>query len=186
MPKKWPVLRSMVDKSYSIFSIRTDTARSPRTEREHDFYVLDTSDWVSVIPITGDHKVVMVKQYRHGTREVTLETPGGLMELGDNPEAAVRRELLEETGYQSSEYSKIGFLHPHPALFNNRLHIFSALDVKKVSEGNQDDAEDIEVVLVPLAEIPDLITEGIITHALVVAGFYYYFLKTKAEKLKEI
>jgi 8-oxo-dGTP pyrophosphatase MutT (NUDIX family) len=121
----------------------------------------------------------MIRQYRHGSREVTLEIPGGLVDPGDTPEGAACRELLEETGYQAEEYVKIGVSNPNPAIFNNRCYTFIARNVRKVSDPKLDQAEDIEVVLVPLSDIPDLIRKGKIDHAIVISAFYLYFLQSQ-------
>ena len=80
MIKPWPCTRSQSKESYRVFSIRKDTSISPRTGIEHDFYIIESRDWVNIIPITIDHQVVMIRQYRHGSREVTLEIPGGLLD----------------------------------------------------------------------------------------------------------
>jgi len=176
MIKPWPYVRSQMNQSYRIFSIRTDTVLSPRTGAEHDFYVIETRDWVNIIPITTDQQVVMVKQYRHGSRQVTLEIPGGIVDPGDTPEEAASRELLEETGYQADEWVKIGEVSPNPAIFNNRAHTFVARNLKKVGDPSPDQTEDIEVVLVPISNIPQLIRTGTIDHAIVMAAFYWYFV----------
>jgi len=143
----------------------------------HDFYIIESRDWINVIPLTADHQVVMIRQYRHGSREITLEIPGGLLDPGDTPEKAAVRELSEETGYQAEEYTEIGVSNPNPAIFNNRCYTYVARNVKKVSDLRLDQAEDIEVVLVPLSEIPGLIRNGKIDHAIVISAFYFYFLK---------
>lgn len=176
MIKPWPCIRSQSVQSFRIFSIRADTALSPRTRAEHDFYVIETRDWVNIIPITADHQVVMVRQYRHGSREVTLEIPGGLVDPGDTPEKAAARELLEETGYQAEELMKIGGVNPNPAIFNNRCYTFVARNVKKIRDPMPDQTEDIEVALIPLVDIPELIRKGEIDHAIVISAFYWYFL----------
>ena len=176
MPGPWPLVRSALDKSYGIFSVRTDTAGCPRTGQEHDFFVLDSPDWVNVIPLTADDNVVMVSQYRHGTRSICLEIPGGLANPGDTPAEAARRELLEETGYDAEELSFLGSACPQPAIMNNRSVTFLARDVAKVQEPQLDDTEDIEVVLVPLSAIPDMIREGEITNAMVILAFYWHFM----------
>jgi 8-oxo-dGTP pyrophosphatase MutT (NUDIX family) len=144
---------------------------------EHDFYILESSDWINVIPLTADDKVVMIRQYRHGSREVTLEIPGGLVDPGDTPKKAAARELLEETGYQAKKWLKIGVVNPNPALFNNHCHTFLAQDVNKGADPTPDQTEDIEVVLIPLADIPKLILKGKFDHAMVITAFCHYFLR---------
>jgi ADP-ribose pyrophosphatase len=181
MIKPWKRIRSRPAQSFRVFSIRTDTAISPRTGTEHDFYIIESRDWVNIIPLTDDHQVVMIRQYRHGSREVTLEIPGGLVDPGDTPEDAACRELLEETGYQAEEYVKIGVSNPNPAIFSNRCYTFIARNVTKVSDPRPDQTEDIEVVLIPLSDIPGLIRKGEIYHAIVIAAFSWYFLRTNSQ-----
>lgn len=176
MPKPWPLIRSRPNRSYHVFSVRTDTACCPRTGQEHDFYILESQDWINVIPLTPDEQVVMVKQYRHGTREITLEIPGGLVDAGDTPADAARRELLEETGYEAKEVLFLGSACPQPAILNNRSITYLARDVRKVQAPQLDDTEDIEIVLVPLSEIPNLIRKGEIDNAMVILAFYWYLM----------
>ncbi len=177
MIKPWKLIRSKSSHSFQVFSIRTDTTISPRTGRKHDFYIIKSNDWVNIIPLTVDHQVVMIKQYRHGSREVTLEVPGGLVEAGDTPKRAAARELLEETGYQAKKWMRIGVVNPNPALFNNRCYTFLAQDTRKVSGPSPDQTEDIEVILIPLAKIPGLILKGNIDHAMVITAFTHYLLR---------
>jgi len=176
MPEPWPLIRSTPDKSYRVFSVRTDTVRSPRTGKEHDFYVIESADWVNIIPLTSDNQVVMVRQYRHGTRQISLEIPGGLVNPQDTPLDTARKELLEETGYQAEEITLIGTAHPQPALFNNRCFTFLATNVRKTAALDLDEGEDIEVALISLSDIPRLIREGEITNAMVILAFYWYFI----------
>jgi 8-oxo-dGTP pyrophosphatase MutT (NUDIX family) len=179
MIKPWPCIRSQPKQSFRVFSIRTDTSISPRTGTKHNFYIIESRDWINIIPLTADDRVVMVKQYRHGSREITLEIPGGLVDPGDTPKKAAYRELLEETGYQAKDWLKIGVVNPNPAIFNNRCYTFMARNVKKVRDPMPDQAEDIEVVLIPLFDIPELIRKRKIDHAMVITAFYYYFLRTQ-------
>lgn len=172
MLKPWPLVRSEPGPSYRVFSLRTDTARSPRTGEEYNFFLMQSPDWVSVIPITGSGEVLLVRQYRHGSRSFSLETPGGLVDEGEDPQEAARRELLEETGCQAESLRLLGSFSPQPAVFTNRLHVYLATGVRQVSDLRQDAGEDLEVLAVPRDEIPRLIRQGEIQHGLVIAGFY--------------
>ena len=185
MIKPWKRIRSQPAQSFRVFSVRTDTTISPRTGIEHDFYVIETRDWINIIPLTDDDQVVMIRQYRHGSREVTLEIPGGLVDPGDTPKKAAVRELLEETGYQAKKWAKIGIVNPNPALFNNRCYTFLAQGVKEVTDPTPDQTEDIEVVLIPLKKMSGLILKEKIDHAMVITAFTHYFLRYP-ESLKKI
>ena len=176
-PKLWTIVSSTRDRSYRVFDLRTDRARSPRTGQEHDFYVLETPPWVNVIPLTPAGEVVMIEQYRHGIRDITLEIPGGLIERGDTPEQSALRELREETGYRGGEMIDLRFVFPNPAIQNNRCYTFLAKDVVPAGSQAMDDKEDIEIVLFPLTEIPRFIRDGRITHSLVIAAFYRLFME---------
>jgi 8-oxo-dGTP pyrophosphatase MutT (NUDIX family) len=138
---------------------------------------LESNDWINVIPLTPQKEVVMIYQYRHGIRDNTLEIPGGILEERDSPEAAARRELYEETGYKETEMLLLGSVHTNPAFLNNRCFTYLAKDVSLAGEQELDDKEDIEVVLKPLSDIPRLIREGKITHSLVLAAFYRFYME---------
>jgi len=176
-PKPWEIVLSERRESLSIFGMRVDRAESHRNGKAHDFYVLESGSWVNVIPITPAQEVVLIRQYRHGTREVTLEIPGGIVEPGDSPQEAARRELKEETGYEAEKMVDLGFVHPNPAFLDNRCYTFLAPGAFRAGPQTQDEKEDIHVLLEPLAEIPRLIREGMITHSLVVAAFYRFFME---------
>ncbi len=176
-PKQWEIIDSNIDKSYSVFNLRTDRARSPRTGEDHDFFILESEPWVNIIPLTVNQEVVLIQQYRHGIRDITLEIPGGLVEPGDSPEEAACRELREETGYHAREMIFLGEVYPNPAIQNNHCYSFLARDVWPVGKQDLDDKEDIEVVLYPLEMIPELIRKGEIKHSLVLAAFYRFFME---------
>lgn len=176
MIKEWELIESKLDRDYRVFRIMSEMALSPRTNRVGAFYTIDTRDWVNIVPLTAKGEVVMIRQYRHGSKEVTLEIPGGLVDDEDHKEAALR-ELLEETGYAGDHVKLLGSVNPNPAIFNNICHTYFVRNVKKIAEKSLDPDEDIEVVHVPIREVPSLIERGMINHALVVIGFYFYFMK---------
>jgi ADP-ribose pyrophosphatase len=177
LPKPWTIISSHVDQSYRVFNLRHDRASSPRTHQTYDFYVLESPPWVNVIPLTPENEVVLIRQFRLGIRDIALEIPGGLVEDSDSPEEAARRELWEETGYREETMIPLSFVHPNPAIQNNRCYTFLARNAQPTGHRNQDEREDIEVVLKPLSDIPRLIREGTITHALVIAAFYRFFME---------
>ncbi len=175
--KPWTIISSHVDKSYGLFNLRRDRGRSPRTNEIYDFYVLESPAWVNIIPLTPTKDIVLIRQYRFGIRDMTLEIPGGLMEPSDSPEETARRELREETGYREKTLIPLGTVHPNPAIQNNLCYTFLAKDVLPAGQLIQDEREDIEVVIQPLSEIPSLIRDGRISHSLVIAAFYRFYME---------
>ncbi len=175
MIESWKKRSSKLLGDYRIFQLRRDRSRSPRTGKEHDFYVLDTGDWINVVPITSDGQIVLIRQYRHGTEEVTLEIPGGMVDNADgSPRDSAERELLEETGYAADTFVHIGTVTPNPAILNNRCHTYLAINARPVGPPQLDGSEDIEFELIDQNAIPHLVVSGRITHALVIAAFYFY------------
>lgn len=173
VPKRWEVLGSEPLCECRVFSVSRLRSRSPRDGGEHAFFRIDAADWVNVVPITTAGDLVLIRQYRHGAGEVTLEIPGGMVDPGESPAAAAARELLEETGYVAAELHQIGRSNPNPALFGNRLHTFLARGCERVGEQRNEGHEETVVELVPRAEIAGLVRAGHIDHALVLAGLYH-------------
>jgi 8-oxo-dGTP pyrophosphatase MutT (NUDIX family) len=184
--KPWKLVSSKMDSSYPIFNLRTDRAISPRTQKAHDFYILESLDWVNVIPITIENDVVLIRQYRHGIRDITLEIPGGIIEKKDTPERAALRELKEETGYSTPDIIELSSVYPNPAFLDNRCYTFLAKDVSPAGGQDQDEKEDIEILLKPLEEIPRLIKRGEISHSLILAAFYRFFMEYKLGEISDL
>lgn len=176
--KPWQeISRSSLAKT-RVFDLMVSRMRSPDGSHEDDFYSLDTFDWVNIIPLTADQEVVLVRQFRHGTREALLETPGGIIDEkhGGNPEQAARTELREETGREATRLIQLGWNHPNPAIQSNRCFFYLAENVAVVGEQQLDEAEDISVELYPLVDVPDLIAAGEISHSLSISAFFYLAL----------
>jgi len=177
-PRQWEVIETEELQECKVFAVSRCMARSPLTGEIHPFFRIEAGDWVNVVPITADDQLVMVRQYRHGSREITLEIPGGIVDPGETPAEAAARELLEETGYRAERVEAIGSVNPNPALFENRCHTFLASKVVRVAEIQNTRLEETSVELVPLADIPDQLRRGRIDHALVVVALYWHALKT--------
>jgi 8-oxo-dGTP pyrophosphatase MutT (NUDIX family) len=175
-PRPWQVVETHDLEDCRVFRVRRSLARSPATGRVHPFFRLDAADWVNVVPVTRDGRVVMVRQYRIGADAVTLEIPGGIVDPGESPAEAAARELLEETGHRAERIDALGALNPNPALFGNRVHSFVARGVVPAAPVRNGETEETVVELVPLSEIPARVRAGEIDHALVVAAFHWLAL----------
>ncbi len=175
-PRRWELVETEELQECKVFAVSRTMARSPITGEIHPFFRIEAGEWVNVVPITADDELVMVRQYRHGSREITLEIPGGIVDPGETPAEAAARELLEETGYRAERVEAIGIVNPNPALFENRCHTFLAPGAVRVAEIQNTQLEETSVELVPVAEIPDQLRQGRIDHALVVAALYWYVL----------
>jgi 8-oxo-dGTP pyrophosphatase MutT (NUDIX family) len=171
----WELVESHLDRSYGLFSVAVNRCRSPRTGNVHEFQVLRSPDWVAVVALTPDNKMVMVRQFRHGTRELSLETPGGLVKSGQSPEQSGREELEEETGYRASTLELLGWMHPMPALFTNRFYVYLARDCQPTGRRNPDETEEVETVLLPVQEIRDYVRSGKITCGVMIAALHLFF-----------
>lgn len=171
-PRTWKRLGSGREHDYRILKIREDRVVNPRNGTEHPVALVECPDWVNVIPVTRDGRLVFVRQFRFGTWADSLEIPGGMLEAGESPEEAAARELEEETGYRAGRLERLGFVHPNPAVQTNRCHLFRALDCEEVHAGRQDDGEDVSVELHEREDLPRLLGTQV-THALVLAAFLF-------------
>jgi ADP-ribose pyrophosphatase len=172
-PKPWPEVERELMADCRIFTVSRTLARSPTTGATHPFYRIDSPDWVNIAAFTERDELVMVRQYRHGERAVTLELPGGMVDLGESPGDAAVRELLEETGYRAERVKWIGRVNPNPALFGNRTDSFLARGVRPVAAIQNGHTEETSVELVPRARLHEVTREGRISSALVIAALYW-------------
>jgi ADP-ribose pyrophosphatase len=177
MIQPWKKIGSKVLGDFRIFKLRSDLYVSPRTGKEHDFFVLDSVNWVNVIALTPDGRLVMVEQYRPGSNTVELEIPGGMMDAADSgPAAAAARELREETGYEGENARVLGRIHSNPAILNNITYTVLIENCRLLHPTQMDHAEDLATRLVPSAEIPKLVAGEKIGHSLVVVALYHFDL----------
>lgn len=175
-PLEWRPLTSERVADCRVFKVRRDVSAALRDGREHDFYVIEAPDWINVIPLTDDGRVVLIEQYRHGSREISLEIPGGMVDDGESPAETAARELLEETGYAARSLVSLGRARPNPAIQDNWIHTYVARNVEFRGAPASDGTEQTRTLLVPLREIPSLIADELITHALVVLAFHKLML----------
>ncbi|HEY4416315.1 MAG TPA: NUDIX hydrolase [Verrucomicrobiae bacterium] len=177
MIRPWQKIRSQLVGDFRIFKLRSDFKISPRTGKEHDFFILDCVNWVNVIAVTPDKKLVMVEQYRHGSNTVELEVPGGLMDAGENdPVATAVRELREETGYEGKDARELGRVWSNPAILSNTTFTILIENCELKHGVEFDSGEDLVTRLVPVADIPRLLAEGKIGHSLVVVALSHFDL----------
>ena len=175
-PPAWEVIGRETLQDCRVFRVARALTRSPHTAQAHPFYMIDADAWVNVVATTQRGELVMVRQWRHGARKVTLEIPGGLVDAGETPAIAAARELLEETGFAAPALRPLGDVNPNPALFGNRVHTFLAENCERVSEIQNGPLEETWVELVPERELPARLRAGDIDHALVIAALHWWRL----------
>ncbi|MCP4142945.1 MAG: NUDIX hydrolase [Chloroflexi bacterium] len=158
--KKWKKLRSEKGENLRIANVRFDTWENPRNGVELKATVLEMTDWVNIVALTPEGKILVVKQFRLGIESVTTETPAGVMEVGEKPQVAAIRELVEETGYTTDDWTYLGWVEPNPAFQDNRCHQFLAENVIRTQDVNQDDGEDVEFCEMTLEEVKEEIKAG--------------------------
>jgi 8-oxo-dGTP pyrophosphatase MutT (NUDIX family) len=153
-----------------LFRLRRERFRSRASGKVHDYYVVHVADAVNVVAITTDRRLVLVRQFRAGSGRDSLETPGGLLNPGEDPLAAGARELLEETGYAGSPARWLGTVWTNPSLLSSRTTTILIEDASPVAATAFDDHEELALDLVPESEIPSMIEDGRLDHAIVVQG----------------
>lgn len=166
-PRRWRKLRTAPLATTRIFDVVRATYQHPDRESPRDFFIINAPDWVNVVALTPDHQLVLVRQFRYGIDDFSLEVPGGVIDTGEDPVAAGRRELREETGYVGAAARLLGTVHPNPAIQGNRCHLVLVEQARCEAELQWDPDEELEIMTRPLDEVYALAASGGITHALV-------------------
>ncbi|MDR0449873.1 MAG: NUDIX hydrolase [Treponema sp.] len=162
-----------------VFSIRESSCRSPDNELRK-YTIMDAADWVIVVPLIntpGGREFILVRQWRHGTRELSLEFPGGVFEPGEDPATAAGRELLEETAYRAGKIEKLGVFAPNPAIMSNRVHFFLAEDLEYTGSQNLDEDEYIAVETMKAGDVLRGMGKPPFVHALMGSALSLYLQK---------
>lgn len=156
----WKILHSERGENLHIAKVRFDWWENPRNGTELKATVLETPDWVNIAAVTPEGKLLIVKQFRLGIQAMTTECPAGVVEKGEDPQEAAKRELAEETGYTTDDWTYLGWVEPNPAYQDNHCHQFLAQNVVPTEATNQDDAEDVEFCEMTLEEVKEEIRAG--------------------------
>jgi 8-oxo-dGTP pyrophosphatase MutT (NUDIX family) len=173
-PSRWEILDRTEEAACRVFSVVRKLCRHPVRGREDDFYVLESSDWVNVVAVTPDGRMVLVEQYRFGSEELSLEVPGGLMDLGENPIETAERELREETGFVGRRSRLLGSVRPNPAIQSNQCHIVLIEEAERLVDIDWDENEELAVQLTSVAEVYAMAHSGKITHALALNALFLF------------
>lgn len=173
-PARWQKLADTTLLQTRVFDVHRTRYRHPVRATERDFVVVHPPDWVNVVALTPDQRLVLVRQFRFGIDTFSLEIPGGCIDPGEDPVVAGLRELREETGYVGASARLLGSVHPNPAIQSNRAHFVLVEQAVDTSPMEWDPDEEIEVITRPIDEVLALAHSGGITHALVLNALFFF------------
>ena len=170
----WEIVRSKFVVNDEWLQLRADDCLTPDGKSISPYYVLEYPPWVSVIALTPDEKVILIKQYRHGIRRIILELPGGAVDRTDASTIdAIRRELKEETGYQADRFVELATISANPVNHTNEIHCFLAFNARLSSDPTPESSEQIEVLEMPFDELIERAYGGELKHPHHVAALFF-------------
>ena len=174
-PRRWQRLGSRRVATTRIFTVDRVDFQHPAQPAPRDFFVIHPPDWVNVVALTPERELLLVRQFRFGLNDFSLEIPGGVIEPGEDPVAAGLRELREETGGEGVRARLLGSVHPNPAIQSNRCHLVLVEEVRRSQALDWDRDEEFEILTRPVDEVYALAQSGGITHALVLDALLLFF-----------
>ena len=177
---KWKTLSSKYLVREKWATLRVDVCDLRNGIIKDDYYVLEYPNWVTAVAITKEHKIIMVRQYRHGAGIISLEIPGGVIDGDESPEEAVKRELLEETGYSFDTIELIASNYPNPATSTNLTRTYLLTGGAKTHGQNLDEHEILEVEEYTIEEVKQLLRENKIAQTIHCTSLFYGLMKIGA------
>lgn len=163
------------DAGLMLFEKRIDKLRNPRNKKVFERLVLESVDWVNVVALDADGQSLMIRQYRFGVGYTTLETPGGMVDPGEDSKTAAARELLEETGYVSDKWRYLGAVEPNPAFHNHLCHHWLAEDVYRAQSQDLGEGESIALEFMTQEQVRGAVGSGELKHALALSALSRVF-----------
>jgi len=167
------ILRSKIIYKGPVFGVRRDEVLEPggiRTTRE----VVTHPGSVVILPLLPDGRILLVRQYRHATRQFLWELVAGRIERGENPRQAAARELLEETGYRAKRYRLFLDIFPTPGFLEERMYILLAQGLTS-GDARPEEDEKISSRVFSRSQLRQMIRRGKLRDAKTIAGLLYYF-----------
>ncbi len=174
-PQRWKKLGSRPIATTRIFDVESVDFHHPDHPAPRDFFLINAPDWVNVIAVTPTHELVLVRQFRFGSNDISLEIPGGVMDPGEDPVATAVRELQEETGFVGVRARRLASVHPNPAMQTNRCHLILVEEAERRGDMKWDDNEEFEVLIAPVEEVYARAWRGEITHAMVLDALLMFW-----------
>ena len=172
--EQWRRISSKTIAESPVFTVKENQFVRNGDNKPVPFYSVDVPDWVNIIALTENDELVLIEQFRQGIEAMVLELPSGIVDEGEGPEAAARRELLEETGYEANEWILLAKSQPNPAFHNNFIHHYLARGARWVREPELDENESVTTMLKSLNDSIRLVDDGTMAQSMVVAAFYYF------------
>jgi len=179
--RPWKQTASTTIVSDTWMHLTADRCELPDGVTLDPYYVIHERDWVHVLAVDADGQFVLVRQYRYAADAVCLEFPGGVVDAGEQPLDAARRELQEETGCTAAQWQSLGSMFANPARQVNRVHVFIARDLRQ-GTAQPESSEDLECIRLPIDEVPAAIARGEFSQALHIASYYLGLQQLQADR----